>query len=96
MDALGEAMMTTSPKGRVESESLPKSLRDGVMDAVESLGGSVTVGDVAAAAGVKVSEAERAMTAIAADTGAALEVSSAGDLLYVFKPGFRNALARGS
>lgn len=81
-----------SPKGRVESESLPKSLRDGVMDAVESLGGSVTVGDVAAAAGVKVSEAERAMTAIAADTGAALEVSSAGDLLYVYPPGFRGAL----
>jgi len=52
----------------------------------------VTVGDVASAAGVKVSEAESALTAIAADTGAALEVSSAGDLLYVFPSGFRSAL----
>ena len=82
----------TSPRGTVESEALSKGLREGVMDAIESLGGSVTVGDVAAAAGVKLSEAERAMTAIAADTGAALEVSSAGDLLYVFKPDFRGAL----
>lgn len=85
-------VLTASPKGRVESESLPKGLRDGVMGAIDALGGSVTVGDVASAAGVNVSEAERAMTAIAADTGAALEVSSAGDLLYVFPPGYRSAL----
>jgi hypothetical protein len=85
-----------SPRGRVETEELPKQLRDDVMDAVESLGCSVTVGDVAAAAGCKVSEAERAMTAIAADTAAALEVSSDGDLLYVFDKGFRGAIAQKS
>ena len=85
-----------SPRGRVETEELPKQLRDDVMDAVESLGCSVTVGDVAAAAGCKVSDAERAMTAIAADTAAALEVSSDGDLLYVFDKGFRGAIAQKS
>ena len=78
-----------SPKGRVESEELPKQLRDDVLDAVESLGGRCTVGDVAAAAGCKVSDAERALTAVAADTLAALEVSAEGDLLYVFPDGGR-------
>ena len=78
------------PRSVVESESVAKSIREPVENAIESLGLAVTVGDVAAAAGVKLSDAERAMTALAADTGAALEVSSEGDLLYVFDAGFRS------
>ena len=85
-----------SPKGRVETELLPKQLRDDVLDAIESLGFSVTVGDVASAAGCKVSEAERAMTAVAADTGAALEVSELGDIRYVFPKGLRGAIGQKS
>ena len=57
-----------------------------------SLGGKCTVGDVASAAGVKLSDAENAMKAIAADTGATLEVSAQGDILYVFDRDFRSLL----
>jgi len=46
-----------------------------VQDAVESLGGRVTVGDVSARAGVKISEAEEALNALAADASGTLEVS---------------------
>jgi hypothetical protein len=67
-----------------------------VLDAIESLGGAVTVGDVASAAGCKVSEAESAMTAIAADTGAALEVSELGDIRYVFPKDARGAISQKS
>lgn len=80
----------------MESELLPKQLRDDVLDAIESLGGAVTVGDVASAAGCKVSEAESAMTAIAADTGAALEVSELGDIRYVFPKDARGAISQKS
>lgn len=97
LSGLGDVIeKTASPGGRVESELLPKRLRDDVLDAIESLGGAVTVGDVASAAGCKVSEAESAMTAIAADTGAALEVSELGDIRYVFPGGARGALGQKS
>lgn len=56
-------------------------------------GGRVTVGDVAARSGLQLSEASAALNALAADTGAALKVSEAGDLLYVYRPGARAALA---
>ena len=54
--------------------------------------GTTSVGDVASAAGVKLSDAENAMKAIAADTGATLEVSAQGDILYVFDRDFRSLL----
>ncbi len=53
----------------------------------------MTVGDVAAKAGLAVSQASSALNALAADTGATLRVSDSGDLLYVFQPGVRAALA---
>jgi len=53
----------------------------------------VTVGDVAARAGLQLSEASAALNALAADTGAALKVSDAGDLLYLYRPGVRATLA---
>lgn len=59
----------------LESLKLQKQLRDSAQDAVESLGGRVTVGDVAAKAGVTVSEAEEALNALAADCGGSLEAS---------------------
>ena len=97
LSGLGDVIeKTASPGGKVESELLPKRLRDDVLDSIESLGGAVTVGDVASAAGCKVSEAESAMTAIAADTGAALEVSELGDIRYVFPKGARGALGQKS
>eukprot|EP00271_Cylindrocystis_brebissonii_P013299 TRINITY_DN33030_c0_g1_i1.p1 TRINITY_DN33030_c0_g1~~TRINITY_DN33030_c0_g1_i1.p1 ORF type:complete len:654 (+),score=95.47 TRINITY_DN33030_c0_g1_i1:128-1963(+) len=83
-------------KKKVETDALPKNVRDRTISAVEFLGGRVTVGDVAAKAGVKISEAEVALRALAADTGGFLEVSNDGDVLYVFKQDFRNALRQKS
>ncbi len=60
---------------QLESLKLQQSVRNSVQDAVESLGGRVTVGDVSARAGVKISEAEEALNALAADTSGTLEVS---------------------
>ena len=59
----------------LESLKLSQRVRKSVEDAVEGLGGRVTVGDVAARAGVKISEAEEALNALAADAGGTLEVS---------------------
>lgn len=61
-------------KGGLESVKLPPQVRRSVQDAVEGLGGRVTVGDVAARAGVKINEAEEALNALAADCGGTLEV----------------------
>ena len=41
---------------------------------MEQLGGRVTVGDVAARAGVKISEAEEALNALAADCNGSIQV----------------------
>ena len=60
---------------RVESDLLPKDVREGALRAVESFGGRVTIGDVASKAGLKLAVAERALQALAADTGGFLEVS---------------------
>ena len=56
-------------------------------------GGRVTSGDVAARAGLPLAQTSTALNALAADTGATLQVSSAGDLLYVFAAGVRAQLA---
>lgn len=60
----------------LESLKLGQKVRNSVQDAVEGLGGRVTVGDVAARAGVKINEAEEALNALAADAGGTLEVSN--------------------
>jgi len=44
----------------------------------------VTVGDVAAASGLKVADVEEGLRALAADTQATLQVSTAGDVVYAF------------
>jgi hypothetical protein len=69
-----EAPAAIRPGGTVETDRLPSNVRDGTIKAVDSLGGRVTVGDVAAQAGLKLDEAERALQALAADTAGFLEV----------------------
>jgi hypothetical protein len=59
----------------VETDRLPSNVRDRTIQAVNSLGRRVTVGDVAAQAGLKLDEAERALQALAADTDGFLEVT---------------------
>lgn len=62
------------PGNGVETDKLSSDVRNRAMDAVDSCGGRVTIGDVASKAGLKLNEAERALQALAADTGGFLEV----------------------
>ncbi|XP_050383810.1 uncharacterized protein At5g03900, chloroplastic-like [Argentina anserina] len=54
------------------------------MEAVDGSGRRVTVGDVAGRAGLQLTEAEKALQALASDAHGFLEVSDEGDVLYVF------------
>ncbi|XP_058087824.1 uncharacterized protein At5g03900, chloroplastic [Magnolia sinica] len=81
------------PRNGVETDKLPSDVRKRAMDAVDSSGGRVTIGDVASRAGLKLDEAEKALQALATDTGGFLEVSDEGDVLYVFPRDYRSKLA---
>ncbi|XP_010931139.1 uncharacterized protein At5g03900, chloroplastic isoform X1 [Elaeis guineensis] len=81
------------PGSVVETDRLPSDVRNRAMEAVDSYGGRVTIGDVASRAGLKLDEAERALQALAADTGGFLEVSDEGDVLYVFPRDYRSKLS---
>ncbi|KAI5082930.1 hypothetical protein GOP47_0002673 [Adiantum capillus-veneris] len=63
-----------NPQKRVETDFLPSDVRELTMKAVDDLGGRVTVGDVASRAGMKISQAETALQALATDSGGFLEV----------------------
>nr|XP_043609838.1 uncharacterized protein At5g03900, chloroplastic-like [Erigeron canadensis] len=77
----------------IESDKLPADVRKRTMEAVDSSGRRVTVGDVASKAGIKLTEAQKALQALAADTDGFLEVSDEGDVLYVFPKDYRSKLA---
>ncbi|KAM7531585.1 hypothetical protein LguiB_034995 [Lonicera macranthoides] len=81
------------PGGIIESDKLPSDVRKRTMDAVDSSGGRVTIGDVASKAGLKLNQAQKALQALAADTNGFLEVSDEGDVLYVFPKDYRSKLA---
>ncbi|KAG6479931.1 hypothetical protein ZIOFF_063407 [Zingiber officinale] len=80
------------PGSIVETDKLPSGVRNLAMEAVDSYGGRVTIGDVVSKAGLKLNEAERALQALAADTGGFLEVSDEGDVLYTFPKDYRSKL----
>lgn len=81
----------------VQSASLDPRLREAVERAVERAPERrVTAGDAAAAAGVPLADADRALRALAYDCLATLEVSSSGDVAYTFPRDFRAELARKS
>mmetsp|Transcript_34419 Transcript_34419/g.81572 ORF Transcript_34419/g.81572 Transcript_34419/m.81572 type:complete len:387 (+) Transcript_34419:154-1314(+) len=75
-----------------EVETVDQELRRSVEIAIQKLGYRVTVGDVAASAGVSVASATEALNALASDTGGVLEVSSSGELVYGFPPDFKARL----
>ncbi|MFS7903616.1 hypothetical protein Hanom_Chr01g00026151 [Helianthus anomalus] len=77
----------------IESDKLPAEMRKRTMEAVDKCGRRVTVGDVASTAGIKLTEAQKALQAIAADANGFLEVSDEGDILYVFPEDYRSKLA---
>ncbi|MCW6035158.1 DUF148 domain-containing protein [Spirulina subsalsa FACHB-351] len=62
------------------------------MKTVEQLGYRVTVGDVAAKAGLNVNLAQQGLLVLASDAGANLQVSESGEIAYVFPKNFRAIL----
>jgi hypothetical protein len=67
-------------------------LNKDVMQAVESLSYRVTVGDVAARAGLNVEIAQQGLLALASETQAHLQVSESGEIAYEFPKNFRTVL----
>ncbi|MGB3299540.1 MAG: hypothetical protein WBA76_14850 [Phormidesmis sp.] len=67
-------------------------LNQDVMKAVESLKYRVTVGDVAAQAGLNVETAQQGLLALASETQGHLQVSEAGEIAYEFPKNFRSVL----
>jgi len=78
---------------RLETDGIPRAELEAVESAVDAAGGRVTVGDVAASAGLPLTKAEAALAALAADVaGSALQVSSSGEVVYSLPSGFRASL----
>ncbi len=63
-----------------------------IIKAVEQLGYRVTVGDVAAKAGLNINLAERGLLALASDAGGHLQVAESGEIAYLFPKNFRSIL----
>lgn len=80
------------PSEEIASEGLPSEVRQRAETAILKRGGAVTVGDVAAVAGISLKEAEDALRALASDSLANLKVSDEGEILYSFDPNFRDRI----
>lgn len=63
-----------------------------IMKSVEQLNYRVTVGDVAANAGLEINLAQQQLLALAADAGGHLQVAESGDIVYLFPKNFRSIL----
>jgi len=63
-----------------------------IMKSVEQLDYRVTVGDVAANAGLEINLAQQQLLALAADAGGHLQVADSGDIVYLFPKNFRSIL----
>lgn len=63
-----------------------------IMTAVEQLGYRVTVGDVAAQAGLNINLAEQGLLALASNAGGHLQVAESGEIAYLFPKNFRAVL----
>jgi len=79
-------------RDEVQIMKFPEKVREGVLKVVEDRGGRVTAGEVAGEAGLKLTETEEALRALAADTLANLQVSGEGEVVYVFPPSPRATL----
>lgn len=67
-----------------------------VIDAIAALGRRVTPADVATRTGLPILVVQQKLNEVAAETGGHLQVATAGDVAYKFKPGFSQAyIARG-
>jgi hypothetical protein len=63
-----------------------------ILQSVEKLGYRVTVGDVAAQAGLEINLAQRGLLALASDAGGHLQVAESGEIVYLFPKNFRAIL----
>jgi hypothetical protein len=63
-----------------------------IMQAIERLDYRVTIGDVAAQAGMNPLQVEQGLLALAAQTQGNLQVTEQGDIIYVFPKNFRGIL----
>lgn len=63
-----------------------------IVKSVEQLGYRVTVGDVAAKAGLNVNQAQQGLLALASDAGGHLQVAESGEIAYLFPKNFRTVL----
>ncbi len=68
------------------------ALEPKVMKAVEALNYRVTVGDIAAQAGLRIPVAEQGLLALASEVGGNLQVADSGDIAYSFPKNFRSIL----
>ena len=71
---------------------MESNLNQDVMQAVESLNYRVTVGDVAAQAGLDVQVAQQGLLALASETQGHMQVSEAGEIAYEFPRNFKSIL----
>ncbi|GJP46921.1 hypothetical protein CLOM_g6166 [Closterium sp. NIES-68] len=96
-DVRDRAMKGVEQAGRAGKRSSTRSNGGGGGAGGRAEGGiRVTVGDVAAASGLKVTEAEKALKALAADADGFLEVSDEGDVVYVLPSNLSAAVAQRS
>lgn len=70
----------------------PKMMPPKIMQAVERLGYRVTVGDVAAQAGMNINLAQQGLLALASEAGGHLQVAESGEVVYQFPQDFRDIL----
>jgi hypothetical protein len=63
-----------------------------IIKAVEQLGYRVTVGDVAARAGLNINLAQQGLLALASNAGGHLQVAESGEIAYLFPKNFRSVL----
>ena len=63
-----------------------------IVKSVEQLNYRVTVGDVAAQAGLELNLAQQGLLALAADAGGHMQVTDSGEILYLFPKNFRSIL----
>lgn len=79
-----------SEEAKVASEALDSEVRGLVEKSIVSRKYHVTVGDVAAEAGIPIGQAQQALTALASDSQAVLKVSDQGDIVYEFGKNFKD------
>ena len=63
-----------------------------IVQSVEKLDYRVTVGDVAAQAGLELNYAQQGLLALASEAGGHLQVAESGDVVYLFPKNFRSIL----